>query len=174
MSWCPTLIGANTHFEGEFKGSDSICVEGHFKGRIESNDSIFINQDAQVHAEVSGRKVYVHGEVYGNVIASEELNIGSDGRVCGDIEAATLVIANGGALNGRSRMKGSEEDQARVEGRQNEWSSFDGLTENSADNGRTKEASAWMTEKQAPNLDSLMNVVEANDEEQEKEIGGEK
>jgi cytoskeletal protein CcmA (bactofilin family) len=173
MSWCPTLIGANTHFEGEFKGTDSICVEGHFTGRIESNDSIFINQDAQVHAEISGRKVFVHGEVHGNVIASEELNIGSDGRVCGDIEATTLVIANGGALNGRSRMKGSEEEQTQVEGRQAGWSSFEGLAENSEGNGQKNGASAWMSEKQAPNLDSLMNVVEANDEEQEKEMGKE-
>lgn len=104
MNGAPTLIGVNTSFEGRFTGHDSICIEGEFKGELISDSSIFINKSARVHAEVKAKNVFVHGEVEGNIRASEHLNIGASGCVRGDVDTRSLTVVTGGRLDGSCRM----------------------------------------------------------------------
>lgn len=104
MTGAPTLIGSNTSFEGRFAGHDTICIEGEFKGELISDSSVFINKNARVQAEVKAKHVFVHGEVEGNIRASEHLNIGASGRVRGDVDTRSLTVVTGGRLDGSCRM----------------------------------------------------------------------
>jgi len=104
MNGAPTLLGVNTSFEGRFTGHDSICIEGEFKGELISDNSVFINKSARVHAEVKAKNVFVHGEVEGNIRASEHLNIGASGCVRGDVDTRSLTVITGGRLDGSCRM----------------------------------------------------------------------
>lgn len=100
----PTLIGGNTNFEGRFSGSDDICIEGQFTGEIASEGSVYVNQNATITANIRATHVYVHGRVQGNVAAREQLNIGENGRVDGDVETKALTVLTGGHLEGSCRM----------------------------------------------------------------------
>ncbi|MFP4391410.1 MAG: bactofilin family protein [Desulfohalobiaceae bacterium] len=109
MGSVSTLIGADTFFEGVFKGKDSICIQGEFKGGIQSDGNVYINQHARVEAEIEAQYVAVHGEVHGNILAQEELNIGPTGRISGDVQTKTLTVATGGYLDGCCRMNGDQQ-----------------------------------------------------------------
>jgi cytoskeletal protein CcmA (bactofilin family) len=113
----PTLIGANSSFEGEFRGSDSLCIEGRFQGRLETEGTVFINQRAYVQAEIYAQQVYVHGEILGNIYAQEHLNIGATGKVTGEVTTRSLTIATGGFLNGRCQMEAEQGTSAKQSGK---------------------------------------------------------
>ncbi|MFP4629836.1 MAG: polymer-forming cytoskeletal protein [Desulfohalobiaceae bacterium] len=110
MGSVPTLIGADSMFEGVFKGKDSICIQGQFKGRLQSEGNVYINQQSRVEAEIQAQYIAVHGEVLGNVVAREELNVGPTGRITGDVHTKSLTVATGGFLDGCCQMQNLQKD----------------------------------------------------------------
>jgi cytoskeletal protein CcmA (bactofilin family) len=63
-----------------------------------------------VEAEIDAQYVAVHGQVQGNVLAQEELNIGPTGRISGDIQTKSLTVATGGYLDGCCRMNEAQQE----------------------------------------------------------------
>ena len=99
-----TLIGADSSFEGTYKGNESICIEGEFQGTIEGTNNVYIHEGAKVRADIKASFVMVHGVVEGDISAEEEINIGATGRVNGDVRTKSLTVVTGGCLNGQCRM----------------------------------------------------------------------
>jgi cytoskeletal protein CcmA (bactofilin family) len=51
----------------------------------------------------------IGGRIVGNIRAADSVDIQHKGAVCGDICAARLTIAEGGAFDGRSTMQRTKE-----------------------------------------------------------------
>jgi cytoskeletal protein CcmA (bactofilin family) len=103
-----TLVGINTSFHGKLSGSENICIDGSFEGEIDSQGNVYINQHAQVKAEIVAQNVFINGEINGNIWAKESLDIGETGKIYGDIKTQRLVVAPGGVLRGHSSMDTDE------------------------------------------------------------------
>jgi cytoskeletal protein CcmA (bactofilin family) len=118
-----TLIGADSSFEGVYKGSESICIEGEFTGSIQGTNNVYVHEGAQVKADIKASFVMVHGEVNGNISSEEEINIGATGRVNGDVETKSLTVVTGGCLNGQCRMAVQESaiEESEPQGRFGSW-----------------------------------------------------
>ncbi len=101
----PTLIGINSFFEGNLRGSDSICIEGKFKGYIECKENVYINKGAYIEGDISGKNVVVHGKVIGNISAKETLIIGEKGKIIGDVSTKVFSVEKGGVLHGQCNME---------------------------------------------------------------------
>ena len=119
----PTLIGADSSFEGTYKGKESICIEGAFSGTIEGTNNVYVHEGAKVQADIQATFVMVHGVVNGNVSADEEINIGATGRVNGDVKTKSLTVTTGGCLNGQCRMpdKDGALEESEPKGRFGSW-----------------------------------------------------
>ncbi|MCF8030027.1 MAG: polymer-forming cytoskeletal protein [Desulfohalobiaceae bacterium] len=122
-SGAPTLIGADSSFEGTYKGNESLCIEGKFTGTIEGADNVYVHKGARVSADIHAKNVMVHGEVNGNIFSKEEINIGPTGQVNGDVESPSLTVSTGGYLNGQCRMSEEEEktNESGPQGRFSPW-----------------------------------------------------
>lgn len=116
----PTLIGANSYFEGSYKGSESICIEGEFKGNIEGTDNVYVHKGGRVDADIQANYVIIYGEVNGNIHSKEEINIGATGQVNGDVETPSLTVVTGGFLNGQCRMP-KEANETSSQGKFGSW-----------------------------------------------------
>lgn len=116
----PTLIGANSYFEGNYKGSESICIEGEFKGNIEGTDNVYVHKSGRVDADIQANYVIIYGEVNGNIHSKEEINIGATGQVNGDVETPSLTVVTGGFLNGQCRMP-KESNETASQGKFGSW-----------------------------------------------------
>lgn len=116
----PTLIGANSYFEGNYKGSESICIEGNFKGNIEGTDNVYVHKGGRVDADIQANYVIIYGEVNGNIQSKEEINIGATGQVNGDVETPSLTVVTGGFLNGQCRMP-KEANETSSQGKFGAW-----------------------------------------------------
>ena len=99
-----TVIGPDSVFQGMLFLRNSVYVEGSFKGRIESKSSVVVGRKGLVEADIIADHVVVNGEVMGTISALKQLDIGSTGKVHGDIEAGILTMEKGALLHGFCRM----------------------------------------------------------------------
>lgn len=98
-------IGAGLSFRGDVTGDEDLVVDGRLSGTIALGPhDLTVRPGGRVEAEVKARNVTVHGELVGNVVASERVLISETGRMRGDVVAATVSILAGAQFKGAIRM----------------------------------------------------------------------
>ncbi len=106
-------IGKSVVIKGELNGSEDLTVEGHVEGRIELKDHVLtIGPHGKIKAEIFAKSVIVLGEVAGNIMASEKVDIRDNGSVDGDIIAPRVAIAEGAHFRGSVDMQRKSETKS--------------------------------------------------------------
>jgi cytoskeletal protein CcmA (bactofilin family) len=99
-------IGKSVVIKGELNGSEDLTIEGHVEGKIELKDHVLtIGPNGKIKAEVYAKAVIVLGEVHGNVLATEKVDIRDGGSVDGDIVSPRVAIAEGAHFRGSVDMQ---------------------------------------------------------------------
>jgi cytoskeletal protein CcmA (bactofilin family) len=99
-------IGKSVVIKGELNGSEDLTIEGHVEGKIELKEHVLtIGPNGKIKAEVFAKVVIVLGEVRGNIMASEKVDIRDNGSVDGDIVAPRVAIAEGAQFRGSVDMQ---------------------------------------------------------------------
>ncbi len=110
-------IGKSVVIKGELNGSEDLTVEGHVEGRIELKDHVLtIGPHGKIKAEIFAKSVIVLGEVAGNIMASEKVDIRDNGSVDGDIIAPRVAIAEGAHFRGSVDMQRKAETKPAAPG----------------------------------------------------------
>ena len=98
-------IGQSIIVKGELSGSEDLTIDGRVEGKISLKDhDLVIGQHGRIDAEVLANRVTILGQVTGNVIASERVEIQPGGRLEGDITAPRIAIADGAHFRGKVDM----------------------------------------------------------------------
>lgn len=100
-----TLIGSSITIDGEITGDEEIIVLGTVKGRIAVKESLIIDRSGVVDADIDTQNVEVAGQVNGNIIASNKVDLKSQCRVNGDIKAPRILIEDGASFRGNVDME---------------------------------------------------------------------
>jgi cytoskeletal protein CcmA (bactofilin family) len=109
-------IGKSVVIKGELNGSEDLTIEGHVEGKIELKEHVLtIGPNGKIKAEVNAKAVIVLGEVHGNVLATEKVDIRDGGSVDGDIVSPRVAIAEGAHFRGSVDMqrKGAPQGQQK-------------------------------------------------------------
>ena len=93
-----------SEIEGKFTFSGTVMINGRLRGEISSNDTLIIGEKGVINASVRAGVVLVSGEVIGNVVGAERVELRSGARVTGDIEAPIVVVDEGVIFEGHCRM----------------------------------------------------------------------
>jgi len=102
-------IGKSITIKGDLTGNEDLEISGNVEGRIElPNNELTIGAEGRVRAEVTAKSVVVVGRVTGNIIATERIEVQSEGVVEGDVKAPRLVVSEGAVLNGAVEMSGGK------------------------------------------------------------------
>ncbi len=98
-----TLIGAHARFNGELEFEGTVRIDGAFEGNIRSSQegTLIVSESAEIRGEVDVPNLMLHGTIRGNVRAGKSIQVGSKGMLIGDLQYATLSLAEGAAINGR-------------------------------------------------------------------------
>lgn len=99
-----SLLSRNVNIDGEIQGEENLHVDGHINGAIKLNGDILIGNSGIVEAEIEANNIVIQGRVTGNVIARQQLEIQSSGRLVGDCTARSIDIKEGAMFEGRSKM----------------------------------------------------------------------
>jgi len=103
-----SFVGANSSFRGDVNTKGTLRVDGMVEGNIAA-DWVVLGDKAQVKGDIVARGIVIGGRVEGNARAKEIVEIKNKGRLSGEIVTSKLVVAEGGILDGRSRMQQHEE-----------------------------------------------------------------
>jgi len=94
-------IGKGLVIKGEITGSESLFVDGKVEGTINLNGNrVTVGRNGQVAANITAREVVVLGKVRGNIIATDRVDIRSEGALTGDVAAARISIEDGAFFKG--------------------------------------------------------------------------
>jgi cytoskeletal protein CcmA (bactofilin family) len=99
-----TLVGMGSHFEGKMTFEGVVRVDGSFEGEIVSDDTLIIGEGAEVHASLDVATVVIYGTVYGNIRATNCVELHAPGRLVGNIISPSLVVERGAIFDGSCRM----------------------------------------------------------------------
>jgi cytoskeletal protein CcmA (bactofilin family) len=97
-------IAHGVEMSGRLVIAKPLRIDGEFRGQLESTSSVLVSETGAVEAPIRARSVEIHGAVVGDVVASREVVVFTTGRLHGDVETPSLVIARGATFNGRTRM----------------------------------------------------------------------
>jgi cytoskeletal protein CcmA (bactofilin family) len=98
------FIDEGSELEGKFTFSGTVMLNGRFRGEIVTNDSLIVGEKGVVNASIRAGVVLISGEVVGNVLAAERVELRGTARVYGDVEAPVVVVEEGVLFEGHCRM----------------------------------------------------------------------
>lgn len=110
-----TLISQGSHVEGALHCEADLRIDGDFNGTIESQGNVTIGESAVTRSNISAKEIVIAGKVYGDISAEGKLTITPTGQMYGDVTASSLIIMEGGVLNGASRMENTPSEKNTVE-----------------------------------------------------------
>ena len=99
-----TLITQGVTIKGTVEGEGVVQVEGVVEGEFSMVGAVIVADTGVVRGPITADVVRVAGKVEGNVTAREHMRLEQSGTLIGDVATASLVVEDGGRLNGRSTM----------------------------------------------------------------------
>ena len=105
----PTIIGPNCDInKNSIKSSDSIQIDGSFFGNIECQEEVFIGINGYVDGKIKSNHVSISGTFKGTIKARGCIYIAETGNLEGSISCKSIIIDDGGILNGSTNMSTDE------------------------------------------------------------------
>lgn len=99
-----TILDKESAFEGKMTFEGTVLINGKFKGEIFSEGNLVIGEGGYVEGTIEIGNIQIQGEVRGNIIAKEKIEINAPAVVTGDIAAPSLVIKEGAIFEGNCSM----------------------------------------------------------------------
>jgi cytoskeletal protein CcmA (bactofilin family) len=108
-------IGKSVVVKGELSGSEDLYVDGEVEGSISlRGQSLTVGPNGRVRANIEARNVIVHGQVDGNLRATDRVDLRKSASLTGDISTARISIEDGAYFKGTIDIQKTE-PAARIE-----------------------------------------------------------
>ena len=97
-------LGNATNLKGVLKFSSSVLISGKFEGEIDSTGFLYVENGAEVRADIKVRSIVVGGIIHGNIEAVENIEMLPTGKIYGNVRTSKLKIADGVVFEGKCEM----------------------------------------------------------------------
>jgi cytoskeletal protein CcmA (bactofilin family) len=95
------VIGRGMVIKGSVYSKQDMVLNGELEGQLNlENCRLTIGPTGKVVANATAREVDVHGQLTGNVDATDKICIRTGGSLLGDIRAAGIIIEDGAHFKG--------------------------------------------------------------------------
>jgi cytoskeletal protein CcmA (bactofilin family) len=92
------VVGADLFIKGDIRNGRRVEVYGRIEGGITA-EHVIVHQGGQVYGTLVAKNAEIDGEVQGHLVVRELLQIGSSGRVHGDVRYGRLGMQPGADLS---------------------------------------------------------------------------
>jgi cytoskeletal protein CcmA (bactofilin family) len=103
-----TILADDLHISGTITFKSSLMIKGTLDGEIVSEGLLIVGPTAKVNAKVTTKKLVSHGEITGDVTASEQVVLKETATQMGNITTQNIIVESGSLFNGSITMKGKE------------------------------------------------------------------
>lgn len=94
--------------KGDVTFTELLRIHGNVTGTVTSDHELLVGEGGVVEGEVAVGRLVVAGIVRGHVRVRERLVVHGSGKVFADVEAPSLVVEEGGVLQGKVQMVASQ------------------------------------------------------------------
>ncbi|MGD9157610.1 MAG: polymer-forming cytoskeletal protein [Desulfobacteraceae bacterium] len=105
------FLGKDTEFEGKLSFKGFVRIDGRFTGEIFSEGTLSVGETAVIRSDIHVSHIIISGEIRGNIIADNRIEIHAPGKVFGNIQAPAVIIEEGVIFEGNCRMQKIDKDQ---------------------------------------------------------------
>ena len=110
-----TVIAKDLVVIGKLNGEGVVQIEGSVEGEISLKGYVIVTPTGKVKGPIEADVIRVAGQVIGNLISHDHVQLERTGTVNGDVTTVSFVIENGGRLNGRTTMLPEQASTPHVE-----------------------------------------------------------
>jgi len=100
-----TLIGQETHIQGDISFSGGLRIDGSVIGNVHATGSgsstLTLSDHGRLEGEIKVPNVILNGSIKGDVYASEYIELASDAKIQGNVYYRLLDMAVGSEVNGQ-------------------------------------------------------------------------
>ena len=107
-----SLLDAQLVVTGDLDTGGSLRIDGKLDGSVRRADTVVLGVGAAMSGDVHAREVVIGGTITGNVHATERVELQATAIVTGDILTQTILVQEGGVVNGRVLMRPPEDDRS--------------------------------------------------------------
>jgi cytoskeletal protein CcmA (bactofilin family) len=100
-----TVIAEDLHIKGSLRFETSLMIKGSLEGEIISEGLLVVGPTAKINATIVTKRLISHGEITGDVTASEQVVLKEASTQTGNITTPYLIAERGSILNGSCMMK---------------------------------------------------------------------
>jgi cytoskeletal protein CcmA (bactofilin family) len=100
-----SVISEDCIFTGNIVTKGSIKIEGTVDGSISEAKEVFISKTSKITGDISSEKCVIYGNVKGNILVNDMVEVMSSASVEGNITAPRIMIEEGAFFNGEINMK---------------------------------------------------------------------
>lgn len=100
----PSVIAPGMKIVGNVETTGVVKVDGTIEGSIRGARQVLLGRNGVVQGDVHAEEAILAGKVIGTVVATDRVEIQSSSRIDGDIHTRTIVVLEGGVINGNVRM----------------------------------------------------------------------
>ena len=103
-----TIIAPGARLEGELSSTGVVKVEGTIVGTVRAERQVLVARGGTVEGDVHSAEAIIGGRVQGGVSAAERVEVQGGDVIQGDVNTKSLVVQEGGEINGLVKMTGAE------------------------------------------------------------------
>ena len=104
MEKTSNYLGKDTVLEGRLMFEGIFNLDCNFKGDISAPGTLIVGEKGKIDSNIHVKSIICKGEILGNIIAEERVEILSSGKVYGDIWAPVVVVEKGAIFEGNCLM----------------------------------------------------------------------
>ncbi len=97
----PSYLGPELKIRGQINGDEDFKVDGKIEGPISlGNHRLTLGPGAQILGDIHSREIVVFGDVKGNLMAQDRVDVRRDASVTGDLATSRITIEDGAHVKG--------------------------------------------------------------------------
>ncbi len=105
------FLGKETSFEGKMTFQGMFRLEGKFEGEIFESGILIVGESAVVKGKIEVHTIIISGYVEGDLIAKGRVEIHSSGKFYGNLLTSSLVVNEGGIIEGCCKMEKARQEE---------------------------------------------------------------
>lgn len=98
------MLDKDSEVSGKLSFSGPTRIDGTLRGEVRASDVLVIGDTGYVDGTVHAASLLILGRIEGKVLGAERVEIGPRGVLRGAIETRTLVVQEGGVLEGDCKV----------------------------------------------------------------------
>lgn len=105
------FLGKDTEFEGKLSFKGAVRIDGRFTGEIYTDGTLIAGESAVIKSDIHVSHIIISGEIRGNIIADNRIEVHAPGKVYGNIQAPVVVIDEGVIFEGNCSMQTTDKEK---------------------------------------------------------------